>query len=247
MKMSANFLKITMLVGTSALLAACGSKQGSEADFSSRSPVKEVVSTNTKVAWAYCNKASGKEFGAQNKAWIENNQVTRFDFIKAKLTLPETFLTNGNYVQVYRWKANSAGQTYMDTTPLQFRLVSNSGSTLTDYMNALSWSKVTQPASALNLKTAKDFFNQVQLVVDVRDPYAEFDAIKVVVYNSANQPVDQLDMLIPVFSADPAAYAKESDGSTRATVLKNIHPLKSMLGQSWTPEHYQTLVEGFCF
>lgn len=239
--------KVLLMASMTLLMTACANQNSTE-DLSSREPVTEVVdSTNTTSAKAYCNQGSGSTFTAQVKAWIEGSKVTRYDFFKAKLTLAESFKTNGNYVQMFRWKANSAGQTYLDSTPLQFRLITNAGVSASDYMSAMSWQNVTQLASALKATTVAGLFQQVQLIVDARDPYAEFDVIKIVVYNSSNQPVDQKDILLPVFSADPVGYAKEADGSARANILRNLHPLKSMQGQSWTPAHYQTIVNGYCF
>lgn len=244
---NSNKMILTLSMTVIALsLTACGAKQSSETEFASRATTTEI-SGSTKNLLAYCNKGSGTTFTAQTKAWIENNQVTRVDFIKGRLTLPETFLTNGNYIQMFRWKANSSGQTYLDSNPVQFRVMNNSNYALTPYISAMSWNTVSSAAGSIKATTAASFFSQTQLAIDLKDPYAEFDVLKVVVYNSSNQPVDQVDLLIPVFSANPANYAVESTGAARPTILRNLHPLKGMTGQNWSAEHYQTITNGYCF
>lgn len=243
---TAQTTKLLLLASLLLLLAACG-KSKTDGSYDQASQSVTDVNSSAGKAMAYCNSAASTQLSVRNGVYQESNTV-RLDFLKARITqIPEAFSSNTSYLQIYRWKANSNGQTYLDPQALQFRLITaGEGQNLNNYNTVLQYSHIAHLLRQLNVSTVKDFFNSVTLVIDLKDPYAEFDAMKVVLYNSSNQVVDQVDMLIPMFAANPEAYAK--DGSaTRAQALQHLHPFKGMLGQTWNEAHYQTLSNAHCF
>lgn len=238
--------KLALLTMAALFLSACGqSKSDNSYDLASQGMTQ--VNTTAGKAMAYCNSASSTQLSVKNGVYQEFNQI-RFDFLKARITqIPEAFSSNTSYLQIYRWKANSNGQTYLDPQPLSFRLITaGEGQNLNNYQTTLQYSHVAHLLKQLGVSTVKDFFNSVTLVIDLKDPYAEFDAMKIVLYNSNNQVVDQVDMLIPMFAANPSVYAQDGV-ATRAQALQYLHPFKSMLREKWSEAHYQTLSNSHCF
>ncbi|MFP5519849.1 MAG: hypothetical protein ACLGGX_08095 [Bdellovibrionia bacterium] len=240
-------LKILAILTSLSLLAACGNKKQDEGttDLGSRTTPTEVSGQGQK-AWAYCNTGKGSTFSVRNKVATENNNI-RNDLLWLKFSsLAESFKDNKTYIQMFRWKANSQEQTYLDPTPLSFKFVRNNAA-ITNDMTHLNFAQIAQAYNSLQASSIKAFMDATTILVNIRDPYAEFDVIKVVVYNESHQAIDQMDMLIPIFAAKPSDYAVESTGAARAQTLKNLHPFQSSASQSWTAAHYQTLADGFCF
>lgn len=241
--------KTLLLATTMSLLTACGAKRTevSSTDFSSRAPVTDVNQAANK-ALALCNGAESTQLGVRNTVYMQNNQI-RPDFLRARITkISDTFKDGTSYIQIFRWKANTHGQTYLDSNPLSFKVTYTSNNQdLTGYVNNLKYSQVSTLIEATKAASLQDFMNMVNLTIDLKDPQAEFDAIKVVLYNSSNQAIDQVDMLISAFAAHPNDYATESDGSPRSAILKNLHPFKDLANQGWSAKHFQTVSNSFCF
>lgn len=251
-----NYLKAALLLVLAAGMTACGSskRSGDSIDLASRTDGTTIVTpgngtTNGKV-YAYCNEGIAKSggFKFRMKVYIENNAI-RNDLLNVKVTqVPSNFEDSSVYLQMYRWQANAAGATYLDSTPISFRILNpNNGQYLTSAKSYLRWNDVSTAASQLGYSNAQDFFNAVILVADIRDQLAQYDVLKMVEYkNTDSSQIDDSDALIPAFDADPNAYATESDGSARANVLRNLHPFASMSTQGWSVATFQTNANNFC-
>ncbi|MCB0370309.1 MAG: hypothetical protein KDD45_13015, partial [Bdellovibrionales bacterium] len=95
--------------------------------------------------------------------------------------------------------------------------------------------------------TPDQFFKKVRLVIELEDYNAEYDVISTrYVSSTDNTIVSSLDTLIPIFDANPARYAYESDGTSRATALQGLHPFASYINQGWTNNTFQTKADEFC-
>lgn len=251
-----NILKAALLLALAAGMTACGSskRSGDSIDLASRTDGSTIVTpgngtTNGKV-YAYCNEASAKNggFKFRMKVYVEGNAI-RNDLLNVKVAqVPANFEDSSTYLQMYRWQANAAGATYLDPTPIAFKVLNPAnGQYLTGSKTYLRWNDVSTAASQLGYSAAADFFNAVILVADIRDPLAQYDVLKMVNYKNADSTqIDDADGLIPAFDADPNLYATESDGSARANVLRLLHPFASMATQGWSTTTFQTNANNFC-
>jgi hypothetical protein len=246
----------TVLIAGSLIMIGCGSNKitagSSESaavtDFSSRVPVN---STSQKPL-AVCNRGSNGQLSVDLRQFEDGFGAARNDYVRAKVRSVPSELTNSSYyLAFYRWKANSQGQAYMDNDALNVRVESLSSqffAPVSGYSENLTWEAMQGIAEKANnsVTTPSEFFTKFSLTVDIRDPLAEYDAIKVVLYNGS-EVVSELDMLLPTFYADPHDYRLEPSGSARAQSLQSIHPFASMVGQSWSANHYTTEANKFCF
>lgn len=248
------FIKVLAMVTLAALLSACGTSKTTDDGFDSSSrignptdPVDEVDPLSRPLA--YCNQGSNNVFGANLMIYKNGDQIAN-DKINLKLTkIPAYFNQSLQYIQFWKWQANSKGVVDMAKDPLYFKVVDiNSNIVMLDSKKILYWGDLASLASKYQVTSALELFKKVRIVVDLEDPQAEYDVIKIVMYNMDNTVVSgsNLDMLLPVFDANPSRYATEPSGSARATVLQNLHPFKSSVGQGWTSSYFQTKADEFC-
>lgn len=252
MKNANLYLKVLLLITSAALISSCGTSKdaNSDYDFSSRignssDPLGTIDPKNRPLA--YCNKSTNSLIEVVTAIYKSGDTILN-DFINLKITkVPAYFNQSQNYIQFWKWQANPQGQTDMGSAPLRFQIVeASTGTPLTNAKTSLYWNDLQGAAQAVAAATPADLFSKVRLVVDLQDPYAEYDAIRTVYYNMDNSPVSELDSLIPIFDADPVKYAKEPSGANRATILQDLHPFKSFVGLGWTSTYYQTKANEFC-
>jgi hypothetical protein len=232
-----------LLVLMAAMISACGNKgdNGSTESASLTPPTTTITSSNGTV-YASCGQASATNMTVNIESYIDSTTGRRDDLMRLKVVnLDPNFATNGNYLEMWRWKADSSGATSIDSTPLQFRVESISdGSLMTGWVQALHWSDLSSLAASLGVSTVADLFARVTITVDTRDTALEYDVIKVVSYNSSNAVSTQVDLLMPLFALQPTDYA-----ATHPSILQNLHPLKNMSGYS-TPD-LTSAIAGYCF
>lgn len=241
-------LKTALLLTVLAMLTACGAQKGDDSfDLSSRAAVTTTTSTTTAgKAVLYCNQKSQSGITAKLKVYTDASNQIRNDYMTLKFTqMPASFAT-GDYIQLFRWQANSSNQVYIDPTPVKARFETLDGRLITDFSPVLYWSQVSAIATAWGITDVNTFFQNVRLVVDIRDPQANFDALKIAMYNSSNQNTVNMDMLMPAFNASPNDYAFEGSAG-RSANLQALHPFASQKGQSWTGEQFANMGAGFCF
>ncbi len=237
-------LKATLLLITSAMLTACGAqKTDTSSSFASRSPVTTTASNS---ALLYCNQKSQDGITAKVMVYTDSANQIRNDYMKVKFTqMPVSFGT-GDYIQFFRWQANTSNQVYMDPTPIQARFETLDGTVLTNFSSVIYWGQVSNIAASSGITDVNTFFQNVRLVVDTRDPQANFDVLKIAMYNSSNTNTVNMDILMPAFSASPIDYATEG-GAARASTLQALHPFAGMIGQTWTAAQYQSMGSSYCF
>lgn len=241
-KLTLKIVKSALTLSTIALLTACGSNnQPQGTDFSSRLPNDQLVDSNKAIA--YCNQASNSSITVRTQSYTENN-VVRMDYVFARITqIPANFTANDSYIAMWRWMANASGQASLDQTPLSFRLALRSnGQALTDWKTTLRWSDVSSVATANGYSDATAFFNNVNILVNLRDVQGDYDALKVSLYSTSNVTISQVDSLLPPFHANPAHYAVDAYGATRASILQSLHPFKSMS----TSTDFRSIANQFC-
>jgi len=238
-------LKTVLILTVLALLTACGtSKSDSSSDLASRTTTATTTTTAAAQYLAYCNQKTQSGLSSDLEVYTDTSGNIRFDYLKMKITQIPADFSNGSYLEFFRWQADSSGNVYLDPTPVQARVETLDGTILTSFSAVTYWSEVAQIAANSGISDANTFFNNVRLVIDIRDPNAQFDALKVAYYNSSNVATINMDMLIPIFAANPSDYANDR-GSTRATILQNLHPFAGM--SNYTSAQYQTMSNNFCF
>lgn len=240
-----NLRLLAGLILLSFYMIGCGSSKSSNSqDFASRNT---GVTTTQSKSVAYCNQGSSSQM-KMNLAAFDDNGTILPNLVKAKLTqVPSGFESNSGFIQIWKWKANSTGATYIDPTPVSFYMESiDLGMAVTNNSTFIRWADLSQLATSLQTNNATDFFKKVRFIVDLKDTLGEYDALKVVYYDQTGKMMDQFDMLIPIFSANPTDYAVEADGSIRAQILQALHPFQNQVTQGWSASHYQTLANDYC-
>lgn len=247
MKNSKQIINTILTLSAAAFLTACGaSKQVGSSDFSSRT----TNATSTTKPLAYCSQGTGLEINANLKAFTDAANTVQMNYVYVRMTsLPTDFTADKSYISMWKWLSNSSGYTYLDSTALKFILVNAAtGQALTDWKNTLRWSDVSALATNLGASDAQSFFNQVNILVDLKDVQGEYDVLKITNYDMAtNKAISQTDALLPLFYANPADYAYENNGAARAEVLQGLHPLKNYANQGFSSEQFLSMTNNFCF
>ncbi len=225
-------------------------------DQSSRVSPTKNNSTESKPA-AFCNEATNSWMTADLMVFQDASGYFRNEFVKLKFkSLSSSFpVSSGSiFLRFFRWKASTSGETYLDSTPLKFRVASISGGmSLTGYIDALRWSDLKEYAKdkGIALNNINDFMNYFYLVIDLKDPLGDYDALKVAAYQVVGSGAQiiansEINGLIPAFYANPTDYATDQDGQPRPAVLQDLHPFNNA-DSSWTNTHFLTELQGYCF
>lgn len=240
-------LRAVLLLSLLVMLTACGTQKAEDvSSFASRTPVTTIPSNTANSTLLYCNQKSQNGLTAKVMLYTDSSSQVRNDYMKVKfIQMPASFST-GDYIQFFRWQANTSNQVYLDPAPLQARFESLNGTALTEFSSVIYWGQVSSLATSAGLSDVNSFMQNVRIVVDVRDPQANFDVLKVAMYNSNNTNTVNMDMLMPAFSASPTDYAIEN-GATRSSYLQHLHPFASMINQNWTAAQFQSMASSYCF
>lgn len=239
-------LKTILILSVLAMMTACGqAKNDSGSDFSSRTN-STVTPTATSAATINCNQKSQNGVTAKLKIYTDTAGSVRNDYMNVMLTqVPAEFAT-GSYFEFFRWQATSATQKYLDPTPMQARFETLDGRILTNFSSVIYWAQVSQLAANSGMSDPNVFLKNVRLVVDVRDPQAQYDVLKVAMYNKSNVATVDMDMLMPSFAASPKDYANDN-GAVRSSALQALHPFASLIGSANTATQYQGMAASYCF
>lgn len=250
MKASNKILNAILTVTIAASVTACGSKKESgTTDSSSRIVNVPTTQASGTKPIAYCNLGTGSEISAKLKAYSDGNSFN-MNYVLLRLTsLPANFSSNVSYISMWKWLANSSGATYLDGTALNFMLVdAASGKALTSWKKTLMWKDISSIAESKSITDPKVFFESVTILVDLKDAAGDYDVLKITNYDlSTNTSLSQMDVLLPLFHANPADYALESNGAARSGVLQNLHPFKSYASQGFSASQFQTMANDLCF
>lgn len=209
------------------LLTACGSSSPQSADLSSRG-TGEVIPTKT---MSYCNKAVGSTVSYKLMAQYTNGS---YDPNWAHVRLyntPAGFDNSSVVIQFFKGFAQSDSILSMGTGAISFALYDlQTGAYLNNgaSYSSLKWDDVKNLISGA---TVQDFKNRVMLVLYLDDSAGQYTVLRAQTAAAAGgSAIDMIDALIPAFYASPADYAYKSNGSVRESVLRNMHPFKSVVG-----------------
>lgn len=241
-------LKAVLLLTVLAMLTACGAQKS----YNDTSTITDLASHNTasnsasNAVLLRCNQKSQDGITAKMTVYTDAANQLRNDYIKLQFTQMPSSFTTGDYIQLFRWQANSANQVYLDPVALESRFETTDGRVLTNFSTLIYWGQIASIAKDSGITNMNTFLQNIRLVVNIRDPQGSFDVLKIAMYNSNSENTVNMDMLIPSFSASPDDYAIDQ-GAARASHLQALHPFAAYKGQNWTATQYQSMGNSFCF
>lgn len=240
-------LASTLLLATLVLplvlpLAGCGSSitprpvSSTSTDLSSTSPEGKLG--------ADCNvfDASGARLAGKVTSYYQNGNLVA-DRVRLRFTsLAQEFEDGSNRIQFFRWRASDLGETEIDSDPVGFTIdLASTGQPLTTTIYEITAEKIAELRKTTYIPgtTATDFF--AQTVVNIAGVDWSWHALKAVMYSGPTVQT-QVDFLIPIFAADPNAYAAD-----HPDVLNRLHPFWSQRSQSLSESDWQARSEAYCF
>ncbi len=191
-----------------------------------------VLLTSDKLL-AQCGRSSDANFTFKTAiAHDANGQLTP-DVIKFRMTTLSTAVTaSGNTIRFFKWRVNGAA-TELDSTPLQFITY--------DYSTSQSTS------SAIDTIATTQINANMGIAIQLNDPIGVFQVIKAVVYGSDGKTmIAQINTLIPAFYAKPSDYQYNGDGTVRAGILQQLHPLANVSVGNWSDDQYIQTFNSLC-
>lgn len=166
--------------------------------------------------------------------------------IRLRLTSIDVNFSNyTEYLQIYRWKADSSGNTTIDPTPVSFTLAKLSdGSVISGTLNYVSMNELAGYAinAGMTGTTAQDFFSSVVIILNNLD--YSWNAAKVALYDESvgTTAIAQVDVLLPIFPANPNTYA-----ASHPLVLSTLHPFWFQRTTANTDATWLAATQSFCF
>ncbi|MBC7467141.1 MAG: hypothetical protein H7256_14220 [Bdellovibrio sp.] len=217
--------RLVITLGLLALLTACGNTKSQ-----SSNAVTSSTSLATTSTLAYCNKSADSNFSFNTSVVTDANGNVSTDYIKMKFNFLNANITkSGNVLKFYKWRV-SGSQSVLDSTPLNVATYTfGSGQTNSSLASSID---------------ASQFNGTSGLYIQLNDPSAVYQVVKVVAYDSSGTAIANLNSLIPTFAANPATYSYNSDGSARATILQQMHAL---YGQTTTDAAAKASFDAYCF
>jgi len=245
-KLLSHTLQLSLLLLTASTLVGCGKSSPAPAPETPPAEGAPPPTQSTTKPLAWCNQGNSNSYQLNLKAFVDSTKKVRPDWAIGKvLHLPSTFATDESFVSFYRWKMNGSGASSIDTTPLVTQVQNASTKqVIVPGVYKLSWSDVKTAANGMS---PTDFFNTTRLIFNTRDTAGEYQAIKMVIYNKSGTVAEQIDMLLPLFYADPADYSLDLGEASPSSVLVDLHPFDDLKNQGITGAQYKAMSEGFCF
>jgi hypothetical protein len=221
-----------MIISTLSVIAlsSCGNSKSAELN-TTNSSSNNTISSQKPLA--NCNKSATADMSMNTSTvndsagQIDPNWTkVKFNFLSTKSTAA------GNVVRFFKWKVSGA-QSSLDPSALS-----------TMFYNLENGQPTTNAANSVPVE---EIATTRGIYVQLNDSAGQYQVLKAVVYDSAGKIVAQMNTLIPQFSSSYSDYRLNSDGSARAQVLLDLHPLKATDATSWTASSYSTYFQNFCF
>ncbi len=254
--MNTQKLKLASLIFMTALLMACGSSKSGdgygEADLGSIGGSGGGGNPSSTDALAVCSKdGTGlSDFQVHVQQYVDMYGQSRKDIVRLRIVkAPTAWQTNNLDLAVYRWTASPTGAVSADNTPLNFQFERRAAGGFQMLTNVIyryfNWGDIVQMGTFANISTSspQSFWDVASIVVDLKDTTNSYQALQVVLWNGSTAS-HKVDVLIPTFQADPAKYNADS---RHPSILQQLHPLKSLNGQSWSQANYDQFARAFCF
>ena len=222
------FLKLAAVLAT-LVLTSCGTSKSS--------PVEEqssVIPLSPNKPLASCHRLSDSNFAMSIANVVNNDNSLSSDWLKVKFSFLSSNITQTGYsLRFYKWRViNGASQ--LDSNPLEFTAYTLSNG-----------QQVSNPMTAVfGTQVSKEVGFYLRLNDDQAVPY---QVLKVVAYKTDGTVVAQSNVLIPQFLANPLDYATNADGSPRAELLQQLHPLFGQDVSTWSQTRLNENFQQHCF
>ncbi len=227
--LNSTYLKLAIITLTAALVSACGNTKSDPAT----TPSTAVDLYSAKLL-ATCNKTKDSNFSVNTSNVTDSSSgQMNADWIKMKFNFLSTSVTaTGNTIKFFKWRVLGATAD-MDNTPLSFgKYDLSSGQTTGTSVTSMNASEMSSTSG---------------LYIQLSDPNAQYQVLKMVVYNSSSQIVAQINTLIPGFYASPVDYKFNADGTARSVTLQQMHALYGTNVTGWTNLQMQQYFAQYCF
>jgi hypothetical protein len=215
------------------VLSACGTSKSSATSETTESASR--VEVDSAKPLASCNQMSKPALMTMNIAnIIGSDGKANQDWVKIKFgSIDASINSSGYYLRLYKWRViNNSVQ--LDSVALSL------------YSYSLSSGQATSTATTgiytnqINSQTGY----MVKLNDDLSNPY---QVLKIVAYKSDGTVIDHVNVLIPQFLASPADYKLNPDGTARADLLQQLHPLYGTDVTGWSFSQMQQVFDQYCF
>jgi hypothetical protein len=221
-------LKIGLLLLVSYFATSC-----SQSKSSNTSSPSTCVTINGKAVLATCSKAVDDKLSLNVATFAD--QVGNADplWVKVKFnTISPELTKSGVTLRFYRMKG-VGNDAVLDNTSLQSQTYNLS--------TAQPNSNLTQTVNAQVITTSSAFY------VYINDPQSQYQILKVAFFDSTGKTIENFNILIPEFLANPAEYLTNADGTSRGQYLQDLHPLKNTATTGWSSETFNNFFQQFCF
>ncbi|HPI41597.1 MAG TPA: hypothetical protein PLJ21_12385, partial [Pseudobdellovibrionaceae bacterium] len=162
-----------VLLITTLMLSACAKRSSYESSSS------RVDTQNSDKAYAICSQGKDIKTSTGFTITLETNgdplkgEYTPDWTVLSMKQVPETFKTENQYIQFWRWKASSVSDVHLDkSAPLGFYLMRvDTNQYLPNYLDKLTWKELQEILVANNMPASSlsEAIDQVRFMVNNRD------------------------------------------------------------------------------
>lgn len=224
-------IKVTALISM-LVLSACGTSKSAN---SGSVELESRVEVSSDKPLASCNQLSKAGLMTMNIANIMNSDgKANEEFVKVKFgSIDSAHNKPGYYLKFFKWRViNNAVQ--LDSTPLAaYSYDLSTGSATSNPVTGVYISSITATTGLM-----------LKLNDDLNNPY---QVLKVVAYQSDGTMIDHVNVLIPQFLANPEDYKLNKNGTPRADLLQQLHPLYGQDVSGWSFSQIQESFDQYCF
>lgn len=221
-------LKIGLLVVVSYFATSCSSSKSNNT-----SDPSTGVTFNGKAILATCSKAVDAKLSLSIATFAD--QVGQVDplWVKVKFNTISPDLTKaGITMRFYRMKG-VGNDAVLDSTSLQSQTYNMS--------TAQPNSNLSQVVNPQVITTNSAFY------VYINDAQSQYQILKLAFFDSTGKTIENFNILIPEFLANPSEYQMNSDGTARSQYLQDLHPLKGTATNGWSGETFNNFFQQYCF
>jgi hypothetical protein len=224
-------IKVSVLISM-LVLSACGTSKSTN---TGAVELESRVEVSSEKPLASCNQLNKTGLMTMNIANImDSNGKANQDWVKVKFPMIDSAHNKpGYYLKFYKWRVlNNAVQ--LDNVPLAaYAYDLSTGSPTTTATTGVYISSITNQTGLM-----------LKLNDDLNNPY---QVLKVVAYQSDGTMIDHVNVLIPQFLASPEDYKFNANGTARADLLQQLHPLYGQDVTGWTFTQLQESFDQYCF
>ena len=224
-------LKLSVCFIAVAFLASCSNTK-SEPNLTTAG--SNAILLNGNKTLSYCNRTSNTNVTFNTGVYQNpDNGQYDYDIVKMKISsISTTLAASGNTVSFYKWRVNGT-TTQLDETALKFMTY--------NYNDKRPTSGEMQALATSQINTTRGLY------IKLNDDNFAYQIIKMVIYDSTGKVLTHVNSLIPGYYASPVDYKLNADGTARAELIQQLHPLYGTDVTGWGATQFQTALNQYCF